>query len=172
MPLPESVNAWRTVSVRRSFQGALPVAAMPRLREALAEEAGSVQYRLDFGRDELGIAYVEVRVQASLRVVCQRTLEPFSLPVAVDTRLGLIRAEREEAALPAAYEPLLVAEDGKLMLSDLIEDELLLALPWVPVHPDSSLPEEVTRPPLAAMPAKERSDNPFAILRELRETIV
>ncbi|GAB2570441.1 DUF177 domain-containing protein [Dyella jejuensis] len=157
------------VSARRSFQGSLPIAAMPRLCGVLAESAGLAQYELDFGRDEYGTAYVDVRVQAPLWLVCQRTLEPFVMPVTVDSRLGLIRSEREESALPAGCEPLLVAEDDKLGLIDVIEDELLLALPLVPVNPDSELPEEVTRPPAEDVPAQVRSDNPFAVLRELKK---
>ncbi|MBM7125840.1 YceD family protein [Dyella flava] len=157
------------VSARRSFQGSLPIAAMPRLCEALADDAGSATYALDFGRDEYGTAYVDVRVQAPLWLVCQRTLEPFVMPVTVDSRLGLIRSERDESALPAGVEPLLVAEDDKLSPVDVIEDELLLALPLVPVNPDSVLPEEVTRPPVEAISTEERPQNPFAVLRELKK---
>ncbi|MBE1161263.1 YceD family protein [Dyella acidiphila] len=156
------------VSARRSFQGSLPIAAMPRLCEALADDAGSAAYELDFGRDEYGTAYVDVRVQAPLWLVCQRTLEPFIMPVTVNSRLGLIRSEREESALPGGVEPLLVAEDDKLNPIDVIEDELLLALPLVPVNPDSVLPEDVTRPP-AEVSVDERPDNPFAVLRELKK---
>jgi uncharacterized protein len=40
----------------------------------------------------------------------------------------------------------------------------------VPVNPDSALPEEVTRPPVEEdVPAEERPDNPFAVLRELKK---
>ena len=79
--LPESVDAWRMVSARRSFQGSLPVAAMPRLCEVLASKEGLAQYELDFGRDEYGTAYLDVRVQAPLWLICQRSLEPFVMPV-------------------------------------------------------------------------------------------
>lgn len=167
--LPESVDAWRMVSARRSFQGALPIAAMRRLSEALAGTEGEVRFELDFGRDEFENAYLDVRVEAPLTVVCQRSLEPFVLPVNVDTRLGLIRFEREEAALPPGSEPLLIAEDGKLALADVIEDELLLALPLVPVNPDSTLPDDVVPPSPEEDSGEGRSDNPFAILRELKK---
>lgn len=167
--LPESVDAWRMVSARRSFQGVLPVAALRRLGEALAGSEGTAQYELDFGRDDLGTAYLDVRVQAPLTLICQRTLEPFVFPVTLDSRLGLIRTEREESALPPGVEPLLVADDGKLSLADVIEDELLLALPLVPINPDSVLPEEVVAPEPEASSGEGRSDNPFAILRELKK---
>ena len=168
--LPESVDAWRMVSARRSFQGELPVVALKRLGEVLAGTEGTLQYELDFGRDEFGTAYLDVRVQAPLTLTCQRTLEPFVLPVTVDSRLGMIRSEREESALPPGSEPLLVADDGKLNLADVIEDELLLALPLVPVNPDSTLPEEVVGPgPEESSSGEGRSDNPFAVLRELKK---
>ncbi|SFS12541.1 uncharacterized protein SAMN05216570_2703 [Dyella sp. OK004] len=167
--LPESVDAWRMVSARRSFQGSLPIAAMQRLGGVLADTTGEARFELDFGRDEFGTAYLDVRVQAPLTLICQRSLEPFVLPVTLDSRLGLIRDEREESALPPGSEPLLVAEDGKLSLADVIEDELLLVLPLVPVNPDSALPDEVVAPPPEATSGEGRSDNPFAILRELKK---
>ena len=157
------------VSARRSFQGSLPIAAMRRLCGMLADDAGVATYELDFGRDEYGTAYVDVRVQAPLWLVCQRTLEPFVLPVTVDNRLGLIRTEHEESGLSPGCEPLLVSEDDKLNPFDVIEDELLLAVPLVPVNPDSKLPDEVTRPPVEEESTDERSDNPFAVLRELKK---
>jgi uncharacterized protein len=167
--LPESVDAWRMVSARRSFQGELPIVAMKRLGGALAGTEGTAQYELDFGRDEFGTAYLDVRVQAPLSLTCQRTLEPFVLPLTVDSRLGLIRSERDESALPPNVEPLLVVDDGKLSLLDVIEDELLLALPLIPINPDSTLPEEVVGPPPGEISSEERSDNPFAVLRELKK---
>lgn len=157
------------VSARRSFAGTLPVAAMPRLCGMLAGNEGTAQYALDFGRDEFGTAYLQVHVEAPLTLTCQRTLEPFVMPLTVDSQLGLIRSEREEAALPPGSEPLLVAEDGRLNPAEVIEDELLLALPLVPVNPDSSLPPEVTGPgPEESVP--EANDNPFAVLRGLKNT--
>ncbi|WP_425605290.1 YceD family protein [Fulvimonas yonginensis] len=156
------------VSARRSFAGALPVAAMTRLSGVLAGNEGAAQYALEFGRDEFGTAYLQVHVEAPLALTCQRTLEPFVLPLTVDSRLGLIRNEREEAALPPGCEPLLVDEDGRLSPADVIEDELLLALPLVPVNPDSSLPPEVTGGG-SQEPSPERTENPFAVLRELKK---
>ena len=108
------------VSARRSFAGSLPVAGLGRLREALADTAGSVTYTLDFGRDNLLEGFVDVHAEATLTLTCQRTLEPFVLPVSVDIRLGLIRDEQQEAALPPDCEPLLVHADGQLKLA--VED--------------------------------------------------
>ncbi|MEO6926625.1 MAG: YceD family protein [Rhodanobacter sp.] len=158
------------VSARRSFEGTLPIANMRRLCEALASSDGEVSFELDFGRDSLGTNYVDVRASAPLTLTCQRTLEPFVLPVALQTRLGLIGQESDEAGLPPNYEALLVAEDGRLHPADVIEDELLLVLPLVPVNPESRLPDEVTsHDPTEDSVGENRSENPFAVLRELKK---
>lgn len=155
------------VSARRSFQGTLPVAGLDRLGEVLADSCGEVDYTLDFGRDELGTAYLAVHARASLTLLCQRTLEPFVLPVVLDTRLGLISDDSEEAGLPPGYEPLLVVDD-RIHPAAVMEDELLLAVPLVPVSPQSEWPDEgkVTQAPDA--PVEPTQDNPFAVLRELK----
>ena len=142
---------------------------MPRLCGMLASDGGEVEFELEFGRDELGTAYLDVRAKAPLTVICQRSLEPFVLEVTVDNRLGLIRSEREESGLSPGCEPLLVEEDGKLLPADVIEDELLLALPLVPINPDSRLPDEVTSPGPEEDSGQGRTDNPFAVLRELKK---
>jgi uncharacterized protein len=164
--LPERVDASRMVQARRSFQGTLPLAALKRLRDSLAAVDGAADYDLEFGRDELGIAYLAVHVEAELPLTCQRTLEVFRQPVRIDQRLGLIEDEREEAALPPGYEPLLIA-DGGLNLVEVIEDELILALPVVPLKPGAPL-EWREEPPLEE--ADEKEANPFAALARLKKT--
>jgi uncharacterized protein len=165
--LPSSVDAWREARARRSFQGSLPVSAFARLGEVIASPEGDVTYELDFGRDEFDIAYVAVRAKAPLTVICQRSLEPFVLPVEIDTRLGLIVEESEEAALPPGYEALLIEKDGKLDLIATIEDELLLALPLVPVNPEYALPDDIVGADEEEEASPDPSENPFAALRGL-----
>jgi uncharacterized protein len=92
-------------------------------------------FRIEFGRDEFGVAFADLRVEAALPLTCQRTLERFELPIRVEQRIGLIRSERDEASLPPGYEPVLLPEDARLNPAELIEDELILAVPVVPVKP-------------------------------------
>ncbi len=167
MTLPETVDAWRMVSARRSFQGTLPIAALKRLGEVLADSRGEVEYTLDFGRDDMGTAYLAVRARAPLTLLCQRSLEPFVMPVTLDTRLGLISDDSEEAALPPGYEPLLVVDD-RVHPAAVMEDELLLAVPLVPVSPQSEWPDQGMESKAPDAPADDAENNPFAVLRELK----
>jgi uncharacterized protein len=164
--LPESVDAWRMVQAQRSFQGRLPLAAMGRLRGSLADRDGEVAYDIEFGKDEIGVAHLRVRADATLPLTCQRTLEVFGLPVHVDATLGLITREEEEAALPSNYEPLLTA-DGQIKLADVIEDELILALPVVPLKPGvEDAPARVWSD--AEESQEEPQRNPFAALKKMK----
>ena len=165
--LPEVVDAWRMVAGGRVFQGSMPLSAMPRLADSLVDTQGECRYEVEFGKDEFGVAFLAIRAEAGLPLICQRTLERFELPVQVDQRMGLIRDEREESSLPPGYEPVLVPEDGRLHAVELVEDELILAIPVVPVKPGTEAVEGHW-PAVEAEPEEERP-NPFAALSALKK---
>jgi len=175
-PLPERLDAERMVAARRSFQGKLPVASMKRLSQALSNDRGEVEYDLEFGMEAPNIRCLALRAATRVALECQRSLETFEHPLEVEVRLGLIKHERDEAGLPAGFEPLLL-EEGMLHPAQVIEDELLLALPPYPVKDDpaeqGAEAEQKTwdgkswtsvRPDEAG-----GTENPFAILRELKK---
>jgi uncharacterized protein len=163
--LPEILDAWRMVAARREFDGRVALAALPRLRDSLLDAEGEVSFSLGFDRDAMQVPYLELRIDAELPLQCQRSLQRFALPVRLEQRLGLIRDEDEEAGLPEGYEPLLVPADGMLRPLDMVEDELILALPVVPVKPGT---EAVERDwPVSA--EEEVRANPFAGLAALKK---
>jgi uncharacterized protein len=110
--VPEVLDAWRMVAARRGVEGRLPLSALTRLEASLVDTKGDVRFALDFDRDSLQVPYVELRIEVELPLECQRSLERFLLPVKIVQRLGLIRDEADEAALPPGYEPLLVPKPG------------------------------------------------------------
>lgn len=166
---PESIDAWRAVTARRIHEGEVPLARFTRLADSLADAEGVCRFRIEFGRDAFGAATASLSADAGLPLVCQRTLQRFVLPVHVEQQLGLIRNEREEAALAPETEPVLVPEDGMLCPLDLVEDELILALPVVPLSPRG--PDE-PEPPSAVdehANSDSSSPNPFAALAALKQ---
>ena len=167
--LPEVLDAWRMVAARRGFEGTLPLSSMSRLRDSLCDDVGEVRYEIGFDRDALQVPYVELRIQAALPLVCQRSLKPFLQPVQVEQRLALLPADTDldaaEAGLPEGYEALPVPADGALRLAELVEDELILAVPVVAISPGSeALAQEW---PATAEELQEAS--PFAALAALKK---
>ncbi|MBB1061117.1 YceD family protein [Marilutibacter spongiae] len=163
--VPEMLDAWRMVTARRGVAGRLPLSSLGRLADSLVDTEGEdVVYSLDFDRDALQVPYVELRIDAQLPLLCQRSLQRFLFPVKIVQRLGLIRNEADEAALPEDYEPLLVPDDGMLQGAGLVEDELILAVPVVPTMPGT---EAMERDWPAEEAELERA-NPFAALSALK----
>lgn len=154
------------VQARQSYAGSLPLTHFRRLGSSLAETGGQARYQLDFDRDAMGQPFLRVRVEAALPLQCQRSLDVYEEPVAIDQKLGLIRSERDEAALLPDFEPLLVAGDGQLDLADVIEDELILALPLIPTRPGEPL-EHVES--VDDGETEEPRNNPFAALAGLKK---
>src|SRR3546814_265897 len=142
---------------------------MSRLRDSLCEDAGEVRYEISFDRDALQVPYVELRIQAALPLVCQRTLQPFLQPVQVEQRLALLPADTDleaaEAGLPEGYEALPVPADGGLRPAELIEDELILAVPVVALSPGS----EALAQEWAATAEEMQEASPFAALAALKK---
>jgi uncharacterized protein len=165
--LPESIDAWRAVAARRIYEGEVPLGRMKRLEGSLVDTDGSCRFRLEFGRDALGAATVAVSAQAGLPLLCQRSLQRFVLPVHCEQLLGLIRGENEESSLAPETEPVLVPPDGMLSPLDLVEDELILALPVVPLAVEAEDDTGAAAP--APEPAGEKRENPFAALAALKQ---
>lgn len=165
VPLPPVLDAWRMVSAKRRFEGRLPLSGMPRLGEGLVDAEGDCRYVMEFGRDAvLDLPFVELHIEAELPLQCQRTLERFLHPVSLSQRLGLLTDEAQESALPEDMEPFLLDASGEMHPAELVEDELILAIPVVPMDPRST---EVS----AEWPADvevEEKPNPFAALAALK----
>ncbi|MGY6517276.1 MAG: YceD family protein [Lysobacteraceae bacterium] len=163
--LPEVLDAKRMIASRRIFEGTLPLASLERLSAFLDDPSGVCSYRLEFDTDALGIRYMEIRAEAVLQLKCQRTLERFGLPVQVTQRLGLVRDEADEAALPEGYEPLLVDAESMVRPAELIEDEFILAVPVIPVAPGTEA-VALDVPPSAD---EKAAASPFAALSALKK---
>ena len=164
--VPESLDAWRMVTARKRFDGQVDLAQLSRLQGLLVDAEGQCTYALEFGRDEvLRVSYVELTLTTELPLLCQRSLKRYMHPLSSVQRLGLIREEADEASLPEGYEALLVPEDGQLKPLDLVEDELVLAVPLVPVAPGSEAVECEWEPTVEEV-AKV---NPFAALAALKK---
>ena len=112
--------------------GEIELRQMARLRDLLESTGGSVKAGLQLRQRHEGYVTAELSYQVELVLRCQRCLEP--LRMAVDERVQLAITQPEgEACVPAEYEPVTL-EGERLRPADLIEDELIIALPLVPKH--------------------------------------
>ena len=121
---------WRGASV----VGAVNAAALPRTADRLAPDTGGadVSWRIVGTTDASGRSALEIRLDGTVPLVCQRCLQAFAWPVAQSTLLLLARDARELALLDDDDEHEVLLADAPLEALTLVEDELLLTLPFVP----------------------------------------
>ncbi len=148
------------------FDGELPLVKFRRLLEMGENPGGVVKLTLGFRRDPLLAHCVEGTVSTEIEVVCQRCLEPFRLPLMARFLLKPVRTEAEAVALDEGIDPVVLDVDERLDVVRMLEDELLLAAPWIPKHPDESLCS--WRGWREAEPSPER-EHPFAALAGLKK---
>jgi uncharacterized protein len=168
MRLPHQIDPFRLAEAGAQLSGHLPLRQFTRLRQVLADDSGEIAVKLDFDVDELGVPIVQGNVSASLALTCQRCLEPYAFPVDAQIALAWVKTAQEADRLPLRYEPYVV-DETPLLLNDVIEDELLLALPQIPMHDEAECPaskllkqrDKVTDEP-------EQKANPFGVLAKLK----
>ncbi len=131
------------------------------------------------GEPELWLA---LTADAPVWLTCQRCLQPMKEPLVLDRRLRFVHGESQAETLDAESDDDVLALGRWLDLRELVEDELLLALPLVPRHAvcPQPLPMEVRLEPESgdgvddaadADPEPDPADkkpNPFAALLALK----
>jgi uncharacterized protein len=170
--LPEYVDPWRLADREDCISGTVPLSEFTRLGSVLLSDDGEAVFRLDFSRDAKRRARITGAVSATLAVECQRCLKALELLVDAEINLAVIEVPEEAERIPGECDPV-QAEDGLVHLLDMIEDELILAIPQVPMHePDkcavdygSPVPDEV---PELSPSSETAEDNPFAVLARLK----
>jgi uncharacterized protein len=165
--LPAKIHPWRMATEHGCLNGRLALAALPRLTALLDGAEGEVIVDLSAGCDAHGVRFIQGCLQTEVVWTCQRCLGPLRLPLEVTVNLGLARDEAAIDRLPDEYDPLLVREDGDVAITNLIDDELLLALPQIPRHEDRQECEAhgYLQPGEPALDLPNRQ--PFAVLATL-----
>lgn len=159
---PDWVHPDKAASAGRCFKGELPVASMERLSGLIVEDAGGeVAFKLDFSLTAQRQIRVDVAIHGWLPLQCQRSLKTYRHEFESSAVVGVIADEAEIPSLPGEFEPLACPEQ-RLKLADLVEEELLLCLPLVPVSPDTERVGE-------DLPSTAETHRPFEVLASLKK---
>lgn len=159
--LPESIDPYDWAKAGRELVGRLPLAELGRLSGSLVTDQGSVEVALSFAASSPGQPTLTGQVACDVTLRCQRCLEPLSLRLHAPVKLAVVSSDAAAARLPSRYEPVVCRPGEQLMLADLVEDELLLALPDYPQHAQNAC-SALALPAWAAQQQRQ----PFAAVLE------
>ena len=118
-------------------EGTLAIAELARVQVESPGEQRHVQWSILGGNDQVGHAKLSLHVDGVISLVCQRCLNPVDVDIASRSQLILARTEEDADGIEA-----LLADDSvdvvvvkeKIDITDLIEDEILLAIPQSVKH--------------------------------------
>ena len=165
--LPQKVDPFRFAENEVNLEGIIPLKDMERLLPSLQSDDGSVAVKMVFEVDEQGTHVVRGHYKTHLTLQCQRCMAAFEYEVSGNLLLGIVSDEEEIDALPKGYDAAII-KDGSLIIKDIIEDELILSLPIVPMHDADDCKIAI---PLAFSSSKEaeaEQEHPFKVIELLR----
>jgi len=171
--LPQLVEPRRLVNQGVTLTGNIDRKLCVRFADAVIEISEPIEAELIFDVADQGRKVVHIIASTTVLIACQRCLEPITLPLAIDTELGIVWSEDEAKSLPKDLDPWVVEEETG-DIAALVEDEFLLALPFVTYHPEDQC--SVVLSPAPIEPIEDESlnkdegiDNPFSILEQLKK---
>ena len=145
--------------------------------QRLAEEARGLHpdLRVDWSADGeirsthgLGAeTWLRLKADATVPLICQRCLQPVDVPLQVDREFRFVADEATAEALDDDCEEDLLALRRDFNLRELIEDELIMALPIVPRHDECPQPVQLASSDADFAAASASVPNPFAALAGL-----
>lgn len=160
---PQFIRLSRLAEGGERIQGEVRLAELGRLPDGVLNRDAALAYRLCFYRDRAGARVVDAEIDARLIMDCQRCLQPVTIAVHKRTLLVITKITEEIQSLDARYEPFALAGD-ELSIMQLLEDELLLATPFSPLHPEAECAGQQALDKINA----EARPGPFAALARLK----
>jgi uncharacterized protein len=161
----DQVNAIELAGRSARLERELGLKQLPRLVEAGALDGTRVRGVFEFGRFE-GRPTVDLQVQGSVMLTCQRCLRPCECRI--DDTARLVVVADADQVVPGGYEAV-EGDAEQLSLAELIEEQTLLGMPLVPVHEDEAGcgVAATTGAVVETVSTAEDKQRPFANLREL-----
>jgi uncharacterized protein len=163
--LPAQVDPLRLADDGARLVGTLPGSEMARLQDLALPNSQPevVAVDLQFERTGQGVRRMRGTIRTQVEVACKRCLKPLKVEIVAQPLFVLLQPDQAE---PQDSEALVV--EAPLSLAELVEDELLLAMPMSPGHAEGqckvAFPVDVGKAPVT-----EKRANPFAELRGFKD---
>lgn len=144
------------------LRGEVSVADLPRLQDLLTLKDGLIKYAVRGERSRDGKPMLAITVDGLCHLQCQRCLDGLEYPVKLNTQVLLVPESELETLDDEESELDSIAIDKHMDVLDLVEQEILLSLPFAPRHPEGECG-------MAAGELDRSRKNPFSVLAALKK---
>lgn len=177
---PQKLDLSAFAKAQGQLEGQLPIGSFPRLMAELQGIARPndhdyfVQWKAQGraqpvlgGKDNI---WLDLEVNTAIPQICQRCLNLAALPVDFEHTYRFVATEQQAEEEDEASEEDVLVLSKAFNLLELIEDELLMAMPLIPMHEvcPEQLPTEAVDPDFQEGDAKP---NPFGALAALKKKL-
>ena len=172
-PFPERPDSSKLFAREAVIDAVLPLSRLERLARSLYNDEGQVAVHLVFGHDAQHRRTLSGELSTRLTLECQRCLQPVQMTIDGSLELLIVDDEETRAELEQSSQflgDIIVDEKDELDVLMLLEDELLLSLPMVPMHAEQDCNAILKQLNEEAAAVQDVQVNPFAALAALQQT--
>ncbi len=152
----------------RRWRGEVPTTSFDRLMSEITTDSKAVVVDLAFSHDENNLIRMQGHASVTAGVACHRCAESVETTIQADIDARIVDSD-ETARELAQDSDVIVIEDNPVSVSELIEDDLILSIPWRVCENQKDCPN-LNNDAAAETQDEELSEStqkPFANLREL-----
>jgi uncharacterized protein len=159
------IDAFEFCRLGKAIEGEFTVAELPRLAAEAVTPSGAIRWSLAGGRHAQGYPQLTLNVSGAVQLMCQRCLAPYQQGIESESLLVLAPDEASADELEATLDDdslEVIVGSRQFNVTDLVEDEALLALPVSPRH--DICPGQSQQEPAAG--GSDKAPSPFSVLKD------
>jgi uncharacterized protein len=157
------IDSLEFARTEQTLHGELPIASLARLQDWLHDALGQVEIVVQGGKDAQLRPVLHLAITGALHLRCQRCLGQLDYPLLMSNTLLLVSEAEADAGDLDEMEVDWIVASRELDVAGLVEDELILSLPYAARHAEGQCTHG------AAVEARHGEPSPFAKLAELKK---
>ena len=169
-PIPERVDHRKLANQTALLEGSLPIQCFHRFGEMLDVREGDVYLRLEFSKGDFGSTRVEGSAATEVCLICQSCMQQYRQQITCELALRVVSDESKLERLPE-LDDAIVAPDKVISIADLVEDELILAMPMIPRHEEGQCPDTDYEQEEVILPEVQKEQTTYRPFADLAKTI-
>lgn len=158
---PKTIDLFCAIKKQKYYEGNIVLSSLFRLHDKAKNSGDSISFGLGFNK-VAGIGTIDGFVRGIIKLECQNCLQLLEFEVDSAIKLAIVQSGKE-ALIPDDYEPLLCNQE-KIILTDIVEDEILLSIPGFPKHRRACFKKQAFGAVVQAS-----KDSPFSILATIKK---